>query len=155
MYGRHRLAPSSGSFRHSPDDGASVPYLRTDNLPIGGSSKPVSVRILMYFKARSHSPNPNCRRRRVRRTKGVVIANIAMVSRREAAGPLETPEEYSDYRIFDREGLEIGRVKELFVCADDEVRYLEVKTGLLGLQSVLIPIGLVTVDDERQVLLLR
>jgi hypothetical protein len=41
------------------------------------------------------------------------------------------------------------------VCADDEVKHLEVKTGLLGLQSVLIPIGLVAVDDERQVLLLR
>jgi hypothetical protein len=109
----------------------------------------------MYFKARSHSPNPNCRRRRFRRTKGVVIVNFVTVSRREAGGPLETPEEYAGYRILDRKGLEIGRVKELFVCADDEVRYLEVKTGLLGLQSVLIPIGLVAVDDERQVLMLR
>ncbi len=83
------------------------------------------------------------------------MAKIATVRRREADGPLETPEEYAGYRILDRKGLEIGRVKELFVCADDEVRYLEVKTGLLGLQSVLIPVGLIAVDDERQVLLLR
>src|SRR5215212_10460962 len=36
----------SGSFRHSPDDRASVPYLHTDNLPIGGSSKVSRVGLL-------------------------------------------------------------------------------------------------------------
>ena len=81
--------------------------------------------------------------------------NLAWVSRREVDRPFETPEEYADYRVLDPKGREIGRVKELFVSADDEVKYVEVKSGLLSLQSVLIPVGLVAVDDERQVLLLR
>ena len=81
--------------------------------------------------------------------------NLASPSRRESGRPFETPEKYAGYKVLDPRGREIGNVKELFVSADDEVRYVEVKTGLLGLQSVLIPVGLVAVDDERRVLLLR
>ncbi len=81
--------------------------------------------------------------------------NLASASRRQAGCPFKTPEEYIGYRVIDPKGREIGRVKELLVSADDEVKYVEMKTGLLGLQSVLIPVGLVAVDEERQVLLLR
>ena len=81
--------------------------------------------------------------------------NLASASRREAGRPFEIPDEYVDYRVIDPKGREIGRVKELFVGADDEVKYVDMKTGPLGLRSVLIPVGLVAVDDERQVLLLR
>ncbi len=81
--------------------------------------------------------------------------NLASPSRRDAGRLFETPEEYVGYQVLDPRGREIGNVKELFVSADDEVKYVEVKTGLLGLQSVLIPVGLVAVDDERRVLLLR
>jgi hypothetical protein len=81
--------------------------------------------------------------------------NLASASRRKAGCPFETPERYVDYRVIDPKGREIGRVKELFVSADDEVKYVEVNTGFLGLQTVLIPVGLVAVDDERQILLLR
>jgi len=37
--GERACSFASGSFRHSPDDRASVPYLHTDTLPIGASSK--------------------------------------------------------------------------------------------------------------------
>jgi PRC-barrel domain len=84
-----------------------------------------------------------------------VIVNLALPTRRGSGRLFETPEEYAGYRVLDPKGREIGSVKELFVSADDEVKYVEVKTGLLGLQSVLIPVGLVAVDYERRVLLLR
>ena len=81
--------------------------------------------------------------------------NLASASRSEAGSPFETLEEYAGYRVLDPKGREIGRVKELFVSAADEVKYVEMKTGLLGLQSVLIPVGSVAVDDERRLLLMR
>jgi hypothetical protein len=84
-----------------------------------------------------------------------VIVNFTSPSRRDAGRLSESPEEYVGYEVFDPRGREIGNVKEMFVGADDEVKYVEVKTGLLGLQSVLIPVGSVAVDDERRVLLLR
>ena len=69
--------------------------------------------------------------------------------------PFEAPEEYAGYRVLDPEGNEIGSVRELFKSADEGIEYVEVGTGFLGLQSALIPVNLVAVDDEREVLLLR
>ncbi len=109
----------------------------------------------MPFKTRSHSPNPDCWQERERRKEGVVIVNLVSPSRRGSGRHFEAPEEYAGYRVLDPKGRKIGSVKELFVSADDGVKYVEVKMGLLGLQSVLIPVGLVAVDDERRVLLLR
>ncbi len=67
----------------------------------------------------------------------------------------DTPEEYYGYRVIDPEGRKVGTVKELFKSADDGLDYVEIKTGPFGLRSVLIPVGLVAVDDEREALLLR
>lgn len=67
----------------------------------------------------------------------------------------KTPVAYAGYRVLDPEGNEIGSVRELFKSADEGIEYVEVGTGFLGLRSALIPVNLVAVDDEREVLLLR
>ncbi len=71
------------------------------------------------------------------------------------AHPFESPEKYAGYRVLDPEGNEIGSVRELFKSADEGIEYVEVSTGFLGLRSALIPVNLVAVDDEQEILLLR
>ncbi len=75
--------------------------------------------------------------------------------RARAANRLETPEDYAGYAVYGPGGEKVGRVKELFVSADDGVEYLDVKTGLLGLRSVLVPVKAIAKDGERHVLVLR
>ncbi len=77
------------------------------------------------------------------------------VDARESRGRFKVPEEYAGYGVYDPEGRRIGSVKELFANASDEPEYVRVKIGLLGLRSVLIPIGFVAVDDERRTLTLQ
>ncbi len=67
----------------------------------------------------------------------------------------QTPEEYVGYRVCDPEGRKIGRAKELFANTYGEPEYVRVKMGLLGLRSILIPIGFVAVDEERRTLTLQ
>jgi hypothetical protein len=83
-----------------------------------------------------------------------VIVTLSSASRRPAH-PFETPEEYAGYRVLDPAGRKIGTVKELFKSADNGLDCVEINTGFLGLQSVVIPVNLVAVDDTRQALLLR
>ncbi|PLS86377.1 MAG: hypothetical protein CYG60_07585, partial [Actinobacteria bacterium] len=59
--------------------------------------------------------------------------------RGEAYYRLEAPENYTDYAVCEPGGRTVGRVKERFVSADDGVEYLDVKTGFLRLQSLLVP----------------
>ena len=82
------------------------------------------------------------------------IVTLSSASRRSGE-PFETPEGYAGYRVLDPEGREVGIVKDLFRSADDGLDYVEINTGILGLQSVVIPVNLVAVDDARHVLLLR
>ncbi len=58
-----------------------------------------------------------------------------------AGGRFETPEEYVGYEILDPEGRKIGRAKEVFTNAHGEPEYVRVRIGLLGMRSVLIPVG--------------
>ena len=77
------------------------------------------------------------------------------VNRRELRNWFATPEKYFDYRVLDPEGRKIGRVKELFTNAHDEPEYVRVRVGLFGLRSILVPIGFVAIDEERQTLTLQ
>jgi len=86
--------------------------------------------------------------------KELMIMPLSSASKRPAH-PFETPEKYAGYRVLDPEGREVGTVKELFTSADDGLDCVEINTGFLGLQSVVIPVNLVAVDDTRQALLLR
>ncbi len=70
-------------------------------------------------------------------------------------GRFEAPEDYAGYRVLDPEGRKLGSVKELFVNAHDEPEYIRMKMGLLGLRSVLIPVQIVAVNEERRTLVLQ
>lgn len=71
------------------------------------------------------------------------------------SGRFKAPEEYVGYRVHDPEDRRIGRVKELFTNTHGEPEYVRVRIGLLGLKSVLIPIGFVRVDEQRRTLTLQ
>ena len=73
----------------------------------------------------------------------------------ERKHPFGAPEELVGYRVCDPLDKEVGTVEELFVNGEGEPEYIRVKIGLFGLKSVLLPVQLVAVDDERRVLVLR
>jgi uncharacterized protein (TIGR02271 family) len=70
-----------------------------------------------------------------------------MTDRRDDRGT-EALQQYEDYEVYDRDGDKIGKVDELFVDEADQIEYMGVKMGLLGLGgSALVPWDAVRVDD--------
>jgi hypothetical protein len=67
----------------------------------------------------------------------------------------ETPQQCAGYRVRDPLGRKIGRLKRLFLNESGGPEYAEVKLGLLGLKTVLIPLQTVTADAERRFLVLE
>ena len=64
----------------------------------------------------------------------------------------ETPKQCAGYRVRDPLGRKTGRLKRLFLNESGGAEYAEVKVGLFGLKTVLIPLQTVTVDAERRFL---
>jgi uncharacterized protein (TIGR02271 family) len=60
---------------------------------------------------------------------------------------MELEEQYSGYEVYDRDGEKIGKVDDLFVDENDNLEYIGVKMGFLGMKSTLIPIDMVRVDE--------
>jgi hypothetical protein len=67
----------------------------------------------------------------------------------------ETPQQCAGYWVRDPRGRKIGRMKRLFLNESGGAEYAEVKVGLLGLKTVLIPVQTVSVDDELRFLVLE
>ena len=67
----------------------------------------------------------------------------------------ETPKQCAGYGVRDPRGRKIGRLRRLFLNESGEPEYAEIKVGLLGLKTVLIPLQSVTVDAERRFLVLE
>jgi hypothetical protein len=67
----------------------------------------------------------------------------------------ETPQQCAGYGVRDPRGRKIGRLKSLFLNESGRPEYAEVKVGLFGLKTVLIPLQSVTVDAERRFLVLE
>jgi hypothetical protein len=67
----------------------------------------------------------------------------------------EAPQQCAGYRVRDPLGRKIGRLKRLFLNGSGGPEYAEVKVGLFGLKTILIPVQTVTVDDERRFLVLE
>jgi hypothetical protein len=65
------------------------------------------------------------------------------------------PGAYAGYEVRDPLGNLLGVAEEVLADLGDEPRYVKVRTGLLGLQTALIPVQLVAVDTRRRMLLLR
>ena len=67
----------------------------------------------------------------------------------------ETPKQCVGYWVRDPRGRKIGRLKRLFLNGSGGAEYAEVKVGLFGLKTVLIPLQIVTVDAELRFLMLE
>ena len=57
---------------------------------------------------------------------------------------------FAGYTVYDQHYEKIGKVDDLFVDEGDQPEYLGVKMGFLGTSSTLIPMDMVRVNDERQ-----
>ncbi len=57
---------------------------------------------------------------------------------------------FADYTVYDQHYEKIGKVDDLFVDESDQPEYIGVKMGFLGTSSTLIPMDMVRVNDERQ-----
>ncbi len=57
---------------------------------------------------------------------------------------------FADYTVYDQHYDKIGKVDDLFVDESDQPEYIGVKMGFLGMSSTLIPMDMVRVNDERQ-----
>jgi hypothetical protein len=67
----------------------------------------------------------------------------------------EAPTQCAGYWVLDPRGRKIGRLRRLFLNESGGPEYAEIKVGLLGLKTVLIPLQSVTVDAERRFLVLE
>jgi PRC-barrel domain len=63
----------------------------------------------------------------------------------------ELAEAYKDYAVFDQHYERLGKVDDLFVDKNDRPEYIGVRMGyLLEQKTVLIPMGIVRVNDRRK-----
>jgi hypothetical protein len=67
----------------------------------------------------------------------------------------EAPTQCAGYWVRDPRGRKIGRMKRLYLNESGGAEYAEVKVGLLGMKTILIPVQTVSVDDERRFLVLE
>lgn len=67
-------------------------------------------------------------------------------------GPRTPYEEYSGYKVYDESQEKIGKVDDLFIDEYDRPEYVGVKMGFLGTSSTLIPMEVVRVNDERELI---
>jgi hypothetical protein len=67
----------------------------------------------------------------------------------------ETPQQCAGYRVRDPRGRNVGRLKRLYLNERGGPEYAEVKVGLFGMKTVLIPLLTVTADAERRILALE
>jgi uncharacterized protein (TIGR02271 family) len=63
---------------------------------------------------------------------------------------MELEERYAGYEVYDRDGVKIGKVDDLFVDESDNPEYIGVKLGFLGMQSTLIPWAIARVDERAR-----
>ena len=67
----------------------------------------------------------------------------------------EAPKQCAGYGVRDPRGRKIGRLKRLFLNGSGGAEYAEVKVGLFGMKTVLIPLQTVTADAQRRFLVLQ
>jgi hypothetical protein len=67
----------------------------------------------------------------------------------------ETPKQCAGYWVRDPRRRKIGKLKRLFLNGSGGPEYAEVKVGLFGMKTVLIPLQTVSVDAERRFLVLE
>ena len=75
-----------------------------------------------------------------------------MDSGRSGDSVRDLQETYSHYKVYDQHYEEIGKVDDIFVDENDQPEYIGIKMGFLGLKSTVVPIGLVRVNDKRELI---
>ncbi len=66
----------------------------------------------------------------------------------------DEPKQCAGYWVRDPRGRKIGRLKRFYLNGSGGPEYAEVKVGLFGMKTILIPIQTVVVDAERRSLVL-
>jgi uncharacterized protein (TIGR02271 family) len=59
---------------------------------------------------------------------------------------------FAGYQVYDRHYEKVGKVEHVYVDESDRLEYVGVKTGFFGTHSTLIPMSIVRVNDERQLM---
>jgi hypothetical protein len=67
----------------------------------------------------------------------------------------DMPEQCAGYWVCDPRGRNIGRLKRLFLNESGGPEFAEIKVGVFGLRTVLIPLQTVTTDAARGTLVLE
>ena len=67
----------------------------------------------------------------------------------------EAPKQCAGYWVRDPRGRKIGRLERLFLNESGGAEYAEIKVGLFGLKTILIPLQTVTADAQRRSLVLE
>ena len=71
------------------------------------------------------------------------------MEREQRTDRITVPEgHFAGYDVYDQNRQRIGEVESLFLDENDQPEYIGVKMGVLGSQSTLIPIGIITVDED-------
>ncbi len=66
----------------------------------------------------------------------------------------DEPKQCAGYWVRDPRGRKIGRLKRFYLNGSGGPEYAEVKVGLFGMRTILIPVQTVVVDAERRSLVL-
>ena len=67
----------------------------------------------------------------------------------------EAPTQCAGYGVRDPRGRKIGKLTRLFLNGSGGAEYAEVKVGLFGMKTILIPVQTVSVDTERRFFVLE
>jgi hypothetical protein len=67
----------------------------------------------------------------------------------------DEPKQCAGYWVRDPRGQKIGRLKRFYLNGSGGAEYAEVKMGLFGMKTILIPVQSVSVDAERRSLVLE
>jgi hypothetical protein len=67
----------------------------------------------------------------------------------------EAPSQCAGYWVRDPRGRKIGKLKRLFLNGSGGAEYAEVKVGLFGMKTILIPLQTVSIDGARRSLVLE
>ena len=67
----------------------------------------------------------------------------------------DEPKQCAGYWVRDPRERKIGRLKRFFLNGSGGAEYAEVKVGLVGMKTILIPVQSVSVDAERLFLVLE
>lgn len=77
------------------------------------------------------------------------------VNRKRFGGGLNEPGACVGYGVYDPLGQRIGKAEKIFANGDDKPEYIRVRMGLFGWKSVLVPVQIVAIDDEREAITLE